>query len=428
MFRYWDEVSDPAKDLVEKLLVVDVDKRLTADEVLAHPWIVKHYEAPDTNMPGTLANLKTFNAKRKFKKASYGVIATLKFKNLWLSSKQSSASTSLFSVAKKAIDVAEEQGATDEDLDTKLEGFALFQDVFRKADKNDDGTLERDEFSEYFRDNIMTKCDLDRLFDTIDKDAGSTIDAEELQTFFLTGLPPYVDVYLSLEKMHKALLEMLHQTAKVYHDADTFEQYRIRFYFHEAIEQLKNIYQPLEYALDHLEKTAAENRPQYEDDEDDEVMITRMKEQAKKSKPKIEVDSDSLSNYIASFKAKLDLIDETLFGNLKLNVEDAEDDQGVNTLLTRSIYVQHGCIDQFKDIMTEHLQALRQQKHVVHCYLKQDNERNDHFFVYIVLSSPRALSHYYKSSTYRDHTKEMLDVLMYPEKTTTIPCPRSWFA
>jgi serine/threonine protein kinase len=28
-----------AKDLISKLLVVDKDKRLTADEILKHPWI-----------------------------------------------------------------------------------------------------------------------------------------------------------------------------------------------------------------------------------------------------------------------------------------------------------------------------------------------------------------------------------------------------
>jgi len=35
----WDEVSEPAKDLIRKLLVVDDDKRLSAEEALAHPWI-----------------------------------------------------------------------------------------------------------------------------------------------------------------------------------------------------------------------------------------------------------------------------------------------------------------------------------------------------------------------------------------------------
>ncbi|KAM9187310.1 serine/threonine-protein kinase DCLK3 [Dugong dugon] len=36
---YWDNISDAAKDLVSRLLVVDPKKRYTAHQVLRHPWI-----------------------------------------------------------------------------------------------------------------------------------------------------------------------------------------------------------------------------------------------------------------------------------------------------------------------------------------------------------------------------------------------------
>ncbi|XP_040821340.1 serine/threonine-protein kinase DCLK3 [Ochotona curzoniae] len=36
---YWDSISDAAKDLVSRLLVVDPKKRYTAHQVLQHPWI-----------------------------------------------------------------------------------------------------------------------------------------------------------------------------------------------------------------------------------------------------------------------------------------------------------------------------------------------------------------------------------------------------
>jgi hypothetical protein len=39
----WDNVSDGAKDLVEKLLTVDAGARLTADQALAHPWVTGRY-------------------------------------------------------------------------------------------------------------------------------------------------------------------------------------------------------------------------------------------------------------------------------------------------------------------------------------------------------------------------------------------------
>lgn len=35
---YWDSVGDPALDLIDKMLTVDVDKRITIEECLEHPW------------------------------------------------------------------------------------------------------------------------------------------------------------------------------------------------------------------------------------------------------------------------------------------------------------------------------------------------------------------------------------------------------
>jgi serine/threonine protein kinase len=34
----WNQVSDEAKDLIAKMLVFDPSKRISAAEVLAHPW------------------------------------------------------------------------------------------------------------------------------------------------------------------------------------------------------------------------------------------------------------------------------------------------------------------------------------------------------------------------------------------------------
>ncbi|KAI4196027.1 MAG: hypothetical protein LQ346_003324 [Caloplaca aetnensis] len=36
---YWDSVGDPALDLIDRMLTVDIDKRITIDECLEHPWV-----------------------------------------------------------------------------------------------------------------------------------------------------------------------------------------------------------------------------------------------------------------------------------------------------------------------------------------------------------------------------------------------------
>jgi serine/threonine-protein kinase CHEK2 len=37
---YWDSVGDPALDLIDRMLTVDVEKRITIDECLQHPWVL----------------------------------------------------------------------------------------------------------------------------------------------------------------------------------------------------------------------------------------------------------------------------------------------------------------------------------------------------------------------------------------------------
>lgn len=50
----WEEISESAKDLIRHLLVKDVSKRFTADDVLRHPWVM--HEAPQTPLQ-TVNNL-----------------------------------------------------------------------------------------------------------------------------------------------------------------------------------------------------------------------------------------------------------------------------------------------------------------------------------------------------------------------------------
>uniref|UniRef100_A0A8C1PSW0 non-specific serine/threonine protein kinase n=1 Tax=Cyprinus carpio TaxID=7962 RepID=A0A8C1PSW0_CYPCA len=46
----WDAVSDAAKDLVSKMLHVDPHQRLTANQVLKHPWIIQRDKLPNSQL------------------------------------------------------------------------------------------------------------------------------------------------------------------------------------------------------------------------------------------------------------------------------------------------------------------------------------------------------------------------------------------
>ncbi|KDO68398.1 hypothetical protein CISIN_1g007895mg [Citrus sinensis] len=72
----WPLISDSAKDLIRKMLCSQPSERLTAHEVLCHPWICENGVAPDRSLdPAVLSRLKQFSAMNKLKKMALRVIA-----------------------------------------------------------------------------------------------------------------------------------------------------------------------------------------------------------------------------------------------------------------------------------------------------------------------------------------------------------------
>ncbi|KAI9080792.1 hypothetical protein K1719_037305 [Acacia pycnantha] len=72
----WPKVSDNAKDLVKKMLDPDPRRRLSAHEVLDHPWIQNAKKAPNVSLGETVkARLKQFSVMNKLKKRALRVIA-----------------------------------------------------------------------------------------------------------------------------------------------------------------------------------------------------------------------------------------------------------------------------------------------------------------------------------------------------------------
>lgn len=72
----WPKVSEPAKDLVRKMLEPNPKLRLTAQEVLDHPWLQNAKKAPNVSLGETVkARLKQFSVMNKLKKRALRVVA-----------------------------------------------------------------------------------------------------------------------------------------------------------------------------------------------------------------------------------------------------------------------------------------------------------------------------------------------------------------
>lgn len=72
----WTNVSNEAKDLITRLLLLDPSKRLTADEALRHPWLSGFAPSTEITLNSNIfSSLKRFTGNNKLKKAALAVIA-----------------------------------------------------------------------------------------------------------------------------------------------------------------------------------------------------------------------------------------------------------------------------------------------------------------------------------------------------------------
>jgi serine/threonine-protein kinase Chk2 len=63
---YWDSVGDPALDLIDRMLTVDVEKRYTIDDCLEHPWTTQKTLNPNDSTDGLVGGIANLDfSKRK---------------------------------------------------------------------------------------------------------------------------------------------------------------------------------------------------------------------------------------------------------------------------------------------------------------------------------------------------------------------------
>jgi len=73
---WWDKISKSAKDLVNAMLTIDPEKRLTAKQVMNHEFI--NWKPPDGGAKIDVDKLKKYQAQRRLKKAAQKVMAVNK--------------------------------------------------------------------------------------------------------------------------------------------------------------------------------------------------------------------------------------------------------------------------------------------------------------------------------------------------------------
>uniref|UniRef100_A0AC11BK49 N-terminal EF-hand calcium binding protein 3 n=1 Tax=Ovis aries TaxID=9940 RepID=A0AC11BK49_SHEEP len=135
-------------------------------------------------------------------------------------------------------------------------GHALFQDVFRRADKNDDGKLSFEEFQNYFADGVLSPGELRELFSGVDGHPADNLETEKLCDYFSEHLGVYRPVLAALESLNCAVLTAMDTTKLEYERASKVDQFVTRFLLRETVSQLQALQSSLEGASDTLEAQA----------------------------------------------------------------------------------------------------------------------------------------------------------------------------
>ncbi|XP_020225353.1 calcium-dependent protein kinase 26 [Cajanus cajan] len=176
----WSNISESAKDLVRKMLVKDPRKRITAHEVLRHPWIQVEGVAPDKPLDSAvMSRLKQVSVMNKLKKMALRVIA----ENL------SEEEISELKVVFKMIDTDNSGQITLEKLKVglKMLGANLSEpeilDLMQAADVDNSGTTDYGEFiaATLHLNKVDREDHLITAFSYFDRSGSGYITQDELQ-------------------------------------------------------------------------------------------------------------------------------------------------------------------------------------------------------------------------------------------------------
>ncbi|KAH0463296.1 hypothetical protein IEQ34_007878 [Dendrobium chrysotoxum] len=176
----WPLISDSAKDLIRKMLCPRPQDRLSAHEVLFHPWICENGVAPDQALdPAVLSRLKQFSAMNKLKKLALRVIAES------LSEEEIAGLREMF----LAMDVDSSGAITFDELKAGLRRYGStlndteIHDLMDAADVDNSGTIDYGEFiaATIHLNKLEREEHLVAAFSYFDKDGSGYLTVDELQ-------------------------------------------------------------------------------------------------------------------------------------------------------------------------------------------------------------------------------------------------------
>lgn len=199
----WDRVSDDAKDLITKMLVLAPDERLTAAQAFGHPWLkALAPQASDTALPKDIVcSLRGLQVAHKFENAVLAVMAlhlkddeAKQFRDMFYTLDEDGSGTISAEELKRCF----VQQLTSHDLEVPTELNALMADV----DADGSGEIDYSEFVARMMDKRkLVQTDVCwAAFRVFDLDGDGAITMKELALVLSGGHRKNMEQVLGVER------------------------------------------------------------------------------------------------------------------------------------------------------------------------------------------------------------------------------------
>ncbi|GFR78961.1 N-terminal EF-hand calcium-binding protein 1 [Elysia marginata] len=317
-------------------------------------------------------------------------------------------------------------------------GMTIFLDVFRRADKNDDGFISWDEFVSYFADGVMGKEELQTLFDEIDSHNTNNIDTNELCTYFTQHLGEFKEIFGLLEEMNKKMTNVLYGTAKVYQESNRTNKFVKRFLMREILNQMSALQRPIEAASDTLDTQAREERADIKPLELEDVIKKspsgnivpgRVVRRAKRQISGISTGSDAGGLANTQIDRLAHLIDRL---ENKVNLDGFRDEEVIAgeddlvLLVQREFAVKEGSVDDFQSHLRAYVDLTQGFKGCLNASVRKLLDSHC-FTIYEIWSSEEKYVQNCDSEATKVLVQKTAELLEKPETVHSMKIPGSWW-
>ncbi|KAK1163597.1 N-terminal EF-hand calcium-binding protein 2-like [Acipenser oxyrinchus oxyrinchus] len=322
-------------------------------------------------------------------------------------------------------------------------GISVILDIFRRADKNDDGKLSLDEFQAFFSDGTLNEEELEKLFHSIDSDNTNNVDTNELCDYFASHMGDYEEVLASLETLNLSILKAMDYTKRVYERGTNVDQFVTRFLLKESSNQILSLLNSVESAVDAIEEQTSQQTGHFQSKGGHHISEARYENPVHEYPPNnrvtakeqkrniqtgpVEIKEEGLEaqiNRLAELIGKLE--SKTVWLDLHQRLTDTDGTACASLYLVRQeMSVSQKHLGEFCEALKQYMKNVSAQRDCFHVTAVRLPDGIT-FVVYEFWEGEEEWKRHLQSSPCKVFQHVKVDTLTQPESVSSVAVPAAW--